>query len=100
MQTAPAVFYEDTARHRTLATHKQAVECAIQVMHTHMHDKPTGRPPERGFWGSRSRPAFTASDRSTPGDGIALAVIQQEAVPGTGVPRLERAVSSHFSPVS
>ena len=31
MQTAPAVFYEDTARHVTLATHKQAVERAIQV---------------------------------------------------------------------
>ena len=38
MQTAPAVFYEDTARHVTLATHKQAVERAIQVMHTHMHE--------------------------------------------------------------
>jgi len=36
MQTAPAVFYEDTARHMTVATHKQAVERAIQVMHTHM----------------------------------------------------------------
>jgi hypothetical protein len=29
MQTAPAVFYEDTARHVTLATHKQAVERAL-----------------------------------------------------------------------
>jgi AraC family transcriptional regulator len=38
MQTVPAVFYEDTARHMTLATHKQAVERAIQVMHTHMHE--------------------------------------------------------------
>jgi AraC family transcriptional regulator len=38
MQTAPAVFYEDTSRHMTLATHKQAVERAIQVMHTHMHE--------------------------------------------------------------
>ncbi len=36
MQTAPAVFYEDTVRHVTLATHKQAVERVIQVMHTHM----------------------------------------------------------------
>jgi AraC family transcriptional regulator len=38
MQTAPAVFYEDTAQHMTLATHKQAVERAIQVMHTLMHE--------------------------------------------------------------
>jgi AraC family transcriptional regulator len=38
MQTAPAVFYEDTARHMTLATHTQAVERAIQVMHSHMHE--------------------------------------------------------------
>jgi AraC family transcriptional regulator len=38
MQIAPAVFYEDTVRHVTLATHKQAVERAIQVMHTHMHE--------------------------------------------------------------
>jgi AraC family transcriptional regulator len=38
MQTAPAVFYEDTARHMTVATHKQAVERAIQVMHTHMQE--------------------------------------------------------------
>jgi AraC family transcriptional regulator len=38
MQTAPAVFYEDTARHVTLATHKQAVERAIQVMHTHIQE--------------------------------------------------------------
>jgi AraC family transcriptional regulator len=38
MQTAPDVFYEDTARHMTLATHEQAVERAIQVMHTHMHE--------------------------------------------------------------
>src|SRR6202521_905619 len=38
MQTAPAVFYEDTVRHVTLAAHKQAVERAIQVMHTHMQE--------------------------------------------------------------
>src|ERR1700737_32950 len=38
MQTAPAVFYEDTVRDVTLATHKQAVERAIQVMHTHLHE--------------------------------------------------------------
>jgi len=38
MQTAPTVFYEDTARRVTLATQKQAVERAIQVMHTHLHE--------------------------------------------------------------
>ena len=46
MQTAPAVIYEHTARHMTLATHKQAVERAIQVMHTQgwylFHDVPDG----------------------------------------------------------
>jgi hypothetical protein len=36
MQSAPAVFYEDTVRHVTIATHKQVVERAIQVMHTHL----------------------------------------------------------------
>ncbi len=43
MQTAPAVFYEDTARHVTLTTHKQAVERAIQVMHTHMQEEQRGK---------------------------------------------------------
>ncbi len=38
MQTASSVFYEDTVQHLTLATHMQAVEHAIQVMHTHMHE--------------------------------------------------------------
>ncbi|HEY6407761.1 MAG TPA: AraC family transcriptional regulator [Ktedonobacteraceae bacterium] len=38
MQTATTVFREDTARHETFAAHMQAVECAIQVMHTHLHE--------------------------------------------------------------
>ena len=38
MQTASPVFYEDTVQHLTLAAHKQAVERAIQVMHTHLHE--------------------------------------------------------------
>ncbi len=38
MQTATPVFREDEAQHITLATHKQAVERAIQAMHTHMHE--------------------------------------------------------------
>jgi AraC-like DNA-binding protein len=38
MQTAPPVFREDEARHATLAAHTQAVECAIQTMHSHLHE--------------------------------------------------------------
>ena len=38
MRTAPPVFCEDAARHVTLATQTQAVECAIQTMHTHLHE--------------------------------------------------------------
>lgn len=38
MQTAPPVFYEDTARHVTLAIQTQAVERAIRTMHTHLHE--------------------------------------------------------------
>ena len=38
MQTAPPVFYEDTVQHLTLAAHMQAVERAIQIMHTYMHE--------------------------------------------------------------
>ncbi len=38
MRTAPPVFYEDTARHVTLATHEQAVEHAIQAMHSHLQE--------------------------------------------------------------
>jgi len=38
MQTAPPVFYQDIVRHVTLAAHKQAVERAIQVMYTHLHE--------------------------------------------------------------
>src|SRR2546428_9477860 len=38
MRTAPPVFCEDAARHVTLATQTQAVECAIQAMHTHLHE--------------------------------------------------------------
>jgi AraC family transcriptional regulator len=38
MQTAATIFSEDTARHITLAVHKQAVERAIQTMHTHLHE--------------------------------------------------------------
>src|SRR5437868_7784170 len=37
MRTAPPVFCEDAARHVTLATQTQAVERAIQTMHTHLH---------------------------------------------------------------
>ncbi len=38
MRTAPPVFCEDGARHVTLATQTQAVEHAIQTMHTHLHE--------------------------------------------------------------
>jgi AraC family transcriptional regulator len=38
MRTAPPVFCEDAARHETLATHTQAVERAIQTMHSHLHE--------------------------------------------------------------
>ncbi len=38
MQTAPPVFREDAARHVTLAAHTHAVECAIQTMHSHLHE--------------------------------------------------------------
>jgi AraC family transcriptional regulator len=38
MQTAPPIFREDAARHVTLAAQTQAVECAIQTMHTHLHE--------------------------------------------------------------
>src|SRR2546428_12907249 len=38
MQTATPVFREDPARHVTLAAHRQPVECAIQAMHTHLHE--------------------------------------------------------------
>jgi AraC-like DNA-binding protein len=38
MQTAPPVFREDTAHHETLAAQTQAVERAIQAMHTHLYE--------------------------------------------------------------
>jgi AraC-like DNA-binding protein len=38
MQTATPVFREDAARHVTLAAHTQAIEHAIQAMHTHLHE--------------------------------------------------------------
>src|SRR5712692_5370778 len=38
MQTALPVLSEDAARHETLAAQTQAVECAIQAMHTHLHE--------------------------------------------------------------
>jgi AraC family transcriptional regulator len=38
MRTAPPVFCEEVARHVTLATQTQAVERAIQTMHTHLHE--------------------------------------------------------------
>src|SRR5438094_4835510 len=38
MQTAPAIYREDVARQVTLAAQTQAVERAIQVMHTHLHE--------------------------------------------------------------
>jgi len=38
MQTATPVLSEDAAPHVTLAAQTQAVECAIQAMHTHLHE--------------------------------------------------------------
>src|SRR5438067_12527882 len=38
MQTAPAIYREDVARQVTLADQTQAVERAIQTMHTHLHE--------------------------------------------------------------
>jgi AraC family transcriptional regulator len=38
MRTTTAVFREDGAHHETLAAHTQAVERAIQAMHTHLHE--------------------------------------------------------------
>lgn len=38
MQTATLVFSENEARHVTLAAHTQAVERAIQTMHTHLQE--------------------------------------------------------------
>ncbi len=38
MLTATPVFREDEAPHVTLAAHTQAVERAIQTMHTHLHE--------------------------------------------------------------
>jgi AraC family transcriptional regulator len=38
MRTAPAVFHEEAVRDVTLAAQTQAVECAIQAMHTHLHE--------------------------------------------------------------
>lgn len=38
MQTVALVFYEDTLLNATLTMHRQAVECAIQTMHTHLQE--------------------------------------------------------------
>jgi AraC-like DNA-binding protein len=38
MQTAMPIISEDAARDVTLAAHTQAVERAIQIMHTHLHE--------------------------------------------------------------
>ena len=38
MQTAMPVLSEDGARHVTLTVHTQAIERAIQTMHTHLHE--------------------------------------------------------------
>ncbi len=38
MQTAPPVLSDDAARQVTLAAHTQAVEHAIQTMHSHLHE--------------------------------------------------------------
>jgi AraC family transcriptional regulator len=38
MRTATPVFHEETVRHETLAAQTQAVERAIQIMHTHLHE--------------------------------------------------------------
>ena len=41
MQTATPVFSEDAAHQVTVAAHTQAVERAIQAMHTHLHEAQT-----------------------------------------------------------
>jgi AraC family transcriptional regulator len=41
IRTAPPVFREDAVRHVTLAAQTQAVERAIQTMHTHLHERLT-----------------------------------------------------------
>src|SRR5690348_6934454 len=38
IQTAPPVFHEDAARYVTLAAQTQAIERAIQAMHTHLYE--------------------------------------------------------------
>lgn len=38
MRTATPVLSEDDARQMTLSTHTQAIERAIQIMHTHLHE--------------------------------------------------------------
>ena len=38
MQIVTPVLHQDSTRHATLAAHTQAVECAIQAMHTHLHE--------------------------------------------------------------
>src|SRR5690349_13582028 len=38
IQTAPPVVHEDAARYVTLAAQTQAIERAIQIMHTHLHE--------------------------------------------------------------
>src|SRR5712691_7666180 len=38
MRTATPIFREDAPRHETLDTQTQAVERAIQAMHTHLHE--------------------------------------------------------------
>src|SRR5436305_10069087 len=38
MRTATPIFREDAPRHETLAIQTQAVERAIQTMHTHLHE--------------------------------------------------------------
>ncbi len=38
MQTETPIFREDAARHATISAHTQAVEHAIQAMHTHLHE--------------------------------------------------------------
>src|SRR5579871_1693646 len=39
MQTTSFIFYKDTTEYLTLAGHMQAVERAIQVMHSHMQEE-------------------------------------------------------------
>ncbi len=38
MRTAPPVFRDDAACHVTLAAQTQAIERAIQAMHTYLHE--------------------------------------------------------------